>query len=89
MSFALEFHAVSKTFRKRLPPRRSVQALRDVSFTVDEGEVFGFVGPNGAGKSTTIKVMLDVIDDYEGEVRLYGVSARDAAARRGVAYLPE
>jgi ABC-2 type transport system ATP-binding protein len=89
MSFALEFCAVSKTFRKFFRPSRSVQALRNVSFTVNEGEVFGFVGPNGAGKSTTIKVMLDIIDDYQGEVRLYGVSARHAAARRGVAYLPE
>lgn len=89
MSFALEFCAVSKTFHKLFPPGRSVQALRNVSFTVAEGEVFGFVGPNGAGKSTTIKVMLDVIDDYQGDVRLYGVSARTAAARRGVAYLPE
>lgn len=86
MSLALEFRSVSKTFRSK---GRTVQALRDVSFTVSEGEVFGFVGPNGAGKSTTIKVMLDVIDDYDGEVRLYGVSAREAAARRGVAYVPE
>ncbi|QDF98741.1 ABC transporter ATP-binding protein [Azoarcus sp. DD4] len=86
MSAALEFFAVSKTFRT---PRNVVEALRKVDFTVDEGEVFGFVGPNGAGKSTTIKVMLDIIDDYEGEVRLYGVSARDAASRKGVAYVPE
>ncbi len=83
---ALEFLRVGKTFHSRA---KTVQALRDVSFTVSEGEVFGFVGPNGAGKSTTIKVMLDVIDDYEGEVRLYGVSARDAASRKGVAYVPE
>jgi ABC-2 type transport system ATP-binding protein len=86
MSAMLEFNSVSKTFHQR---RRTTQALRDVSFSLHEGEVFGFVGPNGAGKSTTIKVMLDVIRDYEGEVRIYGTSARQAAARRGVAYLPE
>ena len=82
MTPALEFHAVSKTFRAR---GKTVHALRNVSFEVSEGEVFGFVGPNGAGKSTTIKVMLDVINDYEGEVKLYGVSARTASARKGVA----
>ncbi len=82
----LEFISVNKIFRQR---RRSIQALRNITFSVNEGEVFGFVGPNGAGKSTTIKVMLDVIRDYSGEVRIYGTSARNAEARRGVAYLPE
>lgn len=86
MTAALDFQSVSKTFNKR---GKQVRALRDISFSIGEGEVFGFVGPNGAGKSTTIKVMLDVISDYEGDVRIYGVDAREAAARKGVAYLPE
>ena len=86
MAAMLEFISVNKTYRQR---RKSIHALRDVSFSVNEGEVFGFIGPNGAGKSTTIKVMLDVIRDYEGEVRIYGTSARKAEARRGIAYLPE
>ena len=86
MTPALEFHAVSKIFRAR---GKTVHALRNVSFEVSEGEVFGFVGPNGAGKSTTIKVMLDVINDYTGEVKLYGVSAREAHSRKGIAYVPE
>ena len=86
MTAMLEFISVNKTFRQR---RKAIQALRGVSFRVNEGEVFGFVGPNGAGKSTTIKVMLDVIRDYDGEVRIHGVNARHAEARKGVAYLPE
>lgn len=86
MTAMLEFISVTKSFTQR---RKTVEALRDVTFSVDEGEVFGFIGPNGAGKSTTIKVMLDVIRDYEGEVRIYGTSARQASARRGIAYLPE
>ncbi len=86
MTALLRFISVNKTFRQR---RRSIQALRNVSFNVNEGEVFGFVGPNGAGKSTTIKVMLDIIRDYEGEVRIHGIDAREARARSGVAYLPE
>lgn len=86
MAAALDFKSVSKTFNKR---GKQVRALQDISFSIGEGEVFGFVGPNGAGKSTTIKVMLDVISDYEGDVRIYGVDARVAAARKGVAYLPE
>ena len=86
MSAALEFHGVSQTFRVK---GKSVQALRNVSFDLAEGEVFGFVGPNGAGKSTTIKIMLDLINDYSGEVTLYGMSSRDPKSRAGIAYVPE
>lgn len=86
MSAALEFHGVSQTFHVK---GKSVQALREVSFDLAEGEVFGFVGPNGAGKSTTIKVMLDLISDYQGEVSLYGMSSRNPKAREGIAYVPE
>lgn len=86
MAAALDFVDVSKVFRQR---RKSVQALNRVSFHVDDGEVFGFVGPNGAGKSTTIKIMLDVIGDYEGKVLIHGVSSRSADSRKEVAYVPE
>jgi ABC-2 type transport system ATP-binding protein len=86
MTSILEFTSVNKNFKQR---KRTIQALRDISFNVKEGEVFGFVGPNGAGKSTTIKIMLDVIRDYSGEVRIHGVNARKPEARNGVCYLPE
>ena len=86
MTAVLEFKSVGKTFRQR---GKAVEALRQVTFSVGEGEVFGFVGPNGAGKSTTIKVMLDVISDYQGVVKIFGVPAREATARKGVAYVPE
>ncbi|PAO92606.1 ABC transporter ATP-binding protein [Stutzerimonas stutzeri] len=86
MSAAVEFQGVSHTFKTK---GRPVQAVRDVSFSLSEGEVFGFVGPNGAGKSTTIKIMLDIINDYQGQVTLYGTDARRAEARRGMAYVPE
>lgn len=86
MSAAVEFKGVSHTFRTK---GKRVEAVRDVSFRLDEGEVFGFVGPNGAGKSTTIKIMLDIINDYQGQVTLYGTDAHRAEARRGMAYVPE
>lgn len=83
---ALEFHNVSKTFRSR---KGEVRALDNINFEIPEGEVFGFVGPNGAGKSTTIKVMLDIINDYEGQAFIYGIPSHHAEARKAVAYLPE
>lgn len=86
MNSILDFKRVSKTFSKK---GQTIHALRDISLRVSEGEVFGFVGPNGAGKSTTIKVMLDIIRDYEGDVRIFDTSARNAQARKHLAYLPE
>jgi len=86
MTIALELNDINKTYRKR---RQSVKALRGISLEVKEGEVFGFVGPNGAGKSTTIKIILDIIRDYQGEVKVYGVDAHRADSRLGVSYLPE
>ena len=86
MKTALELHSVSQTFHAK---GKSVRALHEISLSVAEGEVFGFVGPNGAGKSTTIKVMLDLINDYSGEVMLYGISSRNPKSREGIAYVPE
>ncbi|MCU1718120.1 ABC transporter ATP-binding protein [Pseudomonas sp. 5P_3.1_Bac2] len=86
MRAALEFENVSHTFKSK---GKTVQALRDVNLSMTEGEVFGFVGPNGAGKSTTIKVMLDIINDYQGSVRIYGVDAHRAEARQPLAFVPE
>ncbi|ELY43910.1 ABC transporter ATP-binding protein [Natronorubrum tibetense] len=66
-------------------------ALRDLSFQVEEGEVFGFLGPNGAGKSTTINVILDFIRPTDGRVEVLGMNAqahsREIRSRTGV--LPE
>ncbi|MDQ2050394.1 ABC transporter ATP-binding protein [Natronolimnohabitans sp. A-GB9] len=66
-------------------------ALEDLSFTVEEGEVFGFLGPNGAGKSTTINVILDFIRPTSGRVEVLGLDAqthsREIRAQTGV--LPE
>jgi len=86
LSAAVEFQGVSHTFKTK---GKQVQAVRDVSFSLSEGEVFGFVGPNGAGKSTTIKIMLDIINDYQGRVTIYGTDAHRAEARQGLAYVPE
>lgn len=66
-------------------------ALEDLSFQVEEGEVFGFLGPNGAGKSTTINVILDFIRPTAGRVEVLGMDAqansREIRSRTGV--LPE
>ncbi|AGB39567.1 ABC transporter ATP-binding protein [Natronococcus occultus] len=66
-------------------------ALEDLSFQVEDGEVFGFLGPNGAGKSTTINVLLDFVRPTAGRVEVLGLDAqthsREIRSRTGV--LPE
>ena len=65
-----------------------VVALDDLSFTVREGQMFGFVGPNGAGKTTTMRIVLGVLEPDRGEVRWRGRPV-DAAIRRRFGYMPE
>lgn len=66
----------------------SVQAVSDVSFAVQPGEIFGLLGPNGAGKTTTIRMMMDIFKPDSGEISLFGGELNDAARRR-IGYLPE
>jgi ABC-type uncharacterized transport system ATPase subunit len=65
-----------------------VVALEDLSFTVREGQMFGFVGPNGAGKTTTMRIVLGVLQADRGEVRWRGRPV-DAQTRRRFGYMPE
>ena len=48
------------------------QALRGLDFTVEDGEIFGFLGPNGSGKSTTQKILTGILKGYGGKVSLFG-----------------
>ena len=65
-----------------------VKAVKDVSFEVYPGEIFGLLGPNGAGKTTTIRVMLDIFRPDGGEVTLFGNGMTEATKHR-IGYLPE
>ncbi len=62
---ALELHKVNKTYRDF--------TLKDVSFTLPEGSIMGFVGENGAGKTTTIKLILNLIQRQSGSIKLFGL----------------
>jgi ABC-2 type transport system ATP-binding protein len=82
----IEVDHLVKTYAGRVP----VRAVRDISFQVPRGEVFGFLGPNGAGKTTTIRCMLDLLRPTGGTIRLFGLdSQQDALAiHRRIGYLP-
>ncbi|MBI4396159.1 MAG: ATP-binding cassette domain-containing protein, partial [Elusimicrobia bacterium] len=52
----------------------TVQALKNLSFSIKKGEIVGLLGPNGAGKTTAINILLGILKPSEGEVSLFGLS---------------
>jgi ABC-2 type transport system ATP-binding protein len=68
-----------------------LDVLRDVSFDVADGEIFGFIGPNGAGKTTTIRVMATLLEPMTGRVEVDGIDVTldPEAVRRRIGYMPD
>jgi ABC-type multidrug transport system ATPase subunit len=66
MSAIIQVHHLNKQFR-------DINAVNDLSFTVPEGEVYGFLGQNGAGKSTTIRMLLTLIKPTSGSIEIFGM----------------
>lgn len=66
-------------------------ALKEVSFEVNEGEIVGFLGPNGAGKSTMMKILTTYLDPSEGKALVNGfdINTQPIDVQRSVGYLPE
>ncbi len=66
-------------------------AVRGISFTVQEGEIFGFIGPNGAGKTTTIKILSTLLEPTSGEVFVDGLCVRNDTeeVRKRIGYMPD
>jgi ABC-2 type transport system ATP-binding protein len=79
---------VVKDFRPGFGLRRK-RVLHGISFSVREGEIFGFVGPNGAGKTTTLKVLMGLIRASGGKASVLGCDVRETQFRRYVGFLPE
>ncbi|MBB96789.1 MAG: manganese/iron transporter ATP-binding protein [Rhodobacteraceae bacterium] len=69
--------------------RNGMTALRDASFEIPRGTVTALVGVNGAGKSTLFKAIMGFVPLGKGEIRLLGLSVKDALRRNLVAYVPQ
>ena len=84
MSGALEVRHLTKRFN-------GIPAVDDVSFTIEPGEILGYVGPNGAGKSTTVKMLIGLLAPSEGKIFHGGRSVGDdlPAFQERVGYVPE
>jgi len=70
---------------------RGIPAVEDVSFTLRQGEVLGYLGPNGSGKSTTVKMVIGLIRPTKGTVRFEGKNIHEdlATYRTQLGYVPE
>ncbi len=68
----------------------TIVGVEDVSFSVEEGEVFGFLGPNGAGKTTTIRLLMQLLHPNQGRITLFGVPLDEPRSnlRERIGYLP-
>lgn len=69
----------------------NVLAVDDLSFTIEDGHIYGFLGPNGAGKSTTLNIMTGCLAATSGEVKIndYDIYENEKEAKRQIGYLPE
>lgn len=86
---AIEVQSLKKTYRQGLFKKLEIEALKDVSFSVERGSIFGLLGPNGAGKTTLIKVLLGLVRRTDGDAKLLGKPAGHRSGRACVGYLPE
>ncbi len=85
----IDVRALEKKFKVGFLERKSVAAVKGVSFDVRRGEIFGFLGPNGAGKTTTIKMLTGLIAPSGGEAFLFGKPVPEPASRERLGFLPE
>lgn len=78
----IEVSGITKQYGKKT-------VVNDVSFSVEEGQIYGFLGPNGAGKSTVIKMLTGLVFPTSGSGRVLGRPLGDVDARKKMGYLPE
>src|SRR3954447_3269702 len=81
--FAIEMHGVGKAY--------PFFSLNNVHLKVPRGQIMGLIGPNGAGKSTTIRILMGLVHQDRGEVRVLGhcMPAEQVAAKRDIGFASE
>jgi len=86
---AIVVERLTKSYKPAWPWERPSTVLSDVSLSVTQGEIFGFLGHNGAGKTTTMKILMGLLRATSGCFQLLGVSGDNVAVRARIGYLPE
>src|SRR6266567_6824368 len=86
---AIEILGLEKTYSVGFWRKRPKYALRPLSLTVEDGEIFGFLGPNGAGKTTTLKMLMGLVFPSGGTARILGMELDDPRMKAQIGFLPE
>ena len=98
MEHVIETKKLNKTFKVKIkekglkgslksifkPKYKTIKAVKNISFSVDKGEIIAFIGPNGAGKSTTIKMLTGILYPDSGNISVMGINPQKN--RRKLAY---
>lgn len=86
---AVEITNLTKDYEVGFWRKRKVRALDDLTLSIDENQIFGFLGANGAGKTTTLKLLMRLIFPTGGSARILGSDIQDVRMHRRIGYLPE
>ncbi|MBH0210231.1 MAG: ABC transporter ATP-binding protein [Nitrospira sp.] len=86
---AIVIEGLTKTYKPVWPWLKESTVLSNVSFTVRQGEIFGFLGHNGAGKTTTMKILMGLLRATGGRAELLGAPVTDVRVHAHIGYLPE
>ena len=78
---AISINRFSKKYGK-------LTAVDNINLDISYGDFFGFIGPNGAGKTTTIKTMLNLLNPYDGEIKLFGKDIKQNKFQANIGYVP-
>ena len=84
----IELNHLAKSFKGNRRKQETL-AVDDLSFSVQQGEIFGFLGPNGAGKTTTLHTLLGFLHPTSGGGSVFGLPFGEPEALRKIGYLPE
>src|SRR6185312_14590156 len=86
---AIEISNLAKTYTVGFFRKSEKAALKELSLSVREGEIFGYLGPNGAGKTTTLKLLMGLMYPTAGSASILGRPISDPTVKRSIGFLPE
>ncbi|MGC9367242.1 MAG: ABC transporter ATP-binding protein [bacterium] len=85
---AIEVKNLNKVYRSGFIPIKNL-AVKDLTFSVEAGEIYGLLGPNGAGKTTTMKILVGLLNPSQGSASIFSHPAGSIKARSITGFLPE